>query len=208
MGSHSGEPSTTDAQPAATDLDPTARPEPDHGMPAGPYAEPVGAVEAAGAGEAEAVTHAADTSRSTSSTPTPGGSKELLKLALPLDRQPELHDGAGVRGHRAAVVARPAGDDRVVPRGHVVLAVLRRPAGHRGLHLHVRRAVHRREPAAPRRPGGVAGDSLRGRRRAALPRRGAAGAVAHLARRAPAGARSGSKPSTCSASRSRRCRCS
>jgi MATE family multidrug resistance protein len=82
MGSHPVEPSPTDAQPAAQQLtapDPTTIPEPDHGIPAGPYAEPVGAVEAAGVGEAEAVevAHHAPTA-------VPGGSKELLKLALPL----------------------------------------------------------------------------------------------------------------------------
>lgn len=62
--------------------DPTARREPDHGMPAGPYSEPVGAIEAAGAGEAEA----AATQQATLNTQnaTPGGSKELLKLAFPL----------------------------------------------------------------------------------------------------------------------------
>jgi len=67
---------------AATDLDPTARPEPDHGMPAGPYAEPVGAAEAAGVGEAEAT--AAEHGPLNLQRATPGGSKELLKLALPL----------------------------------------------------------------------------------------------------------------------------
>ena len=82
------------------------------------------------------------------------------------DRQPELHDGAGVRGHDPAVVARPARDGRVVPGGHVVLAVLRLAASHRRLHVHVRRPVHRGGPAAPRRPGGLAGHPLRRRRRA------------------------------------------
>jgi MATE family multidrug resistance protein len=69
--------------PPAPEPDPTAIREPDHGMPAGPYAEPVGAVEAAG--EAEAVSHS-DTHHSplTTHQATPGGSKELLKLALPL----------------------------------------------------------------------------------------------------------------------------
>ena len=64
----------TEPQPAA---DPTASPEPDHGIPAGPYSEPVGITEAAG--EAEAVTHTPAVP-----TSTPGGSKELLNLALPL----------------------------------------------------------------------------------------------------------------------------
>ena len=49
-------------------------------MPAGPYAEPVGVVEAAGAGEAEAAQHEPLNLQHA----TPGGSKELLKLALPL----------------------------------------------------------------------------------------------------------------------------
>ena len=155
-------------------------------MPAGPYAEPVGAVEAAGAGEAEA-----DGSCSNAAAQPPARNSRRLEgtsqARAAAHRQPELHDGAGVRGHRAPVVARPARDDRVVPGGHVVLALLRRAAGHRRLHLDVRRAVHRREPPAPRRPGGVAGDSLRGRRRDPLPRRGAAVAVAHLARRALGG---------------------
>ena len=86
MGSHSAEPSPTDAQPAAPpipDTDPTAVREPDHGTPAGPYSEPVGAAEAAG--EAEAVTHP-DPQHSALGTPrsVPGGSRELLTLALPL----------------------------------------------------------------------------------------------------------------------------
>jgi MATE family multidrug resistance protein len=51
-------------------------------MPAGPYAEPVGAVEAAGVGEAEAT--AARDEPLNLQRATPGGSKELLKLALPL----------------------------------------------------------------------------------------------------------------------------
>ena len=76
-------PPTNPERPAAQQPlpapDPTAIPEPDHGVPAGPYAEPVGAAEAEGAGEAEAVeiAHQPPTS-------TPGGSRELLKLALPL----------------------------------------------------------------------------------------------------------------------------
>ena len=60
-----------------TDADPTAIREPDHGIPAGPYAEPVGASEAAG--EAEATTHTPQLSIA-----IPGGSKELLRIALPL----------------------------------------------------------------------------------------------------------------------------
>ncbi len=76
MGSPPIEPSETDAhQPLA---DPTAVREPDHGIPVGPYSEPTGAVEAAG--EAEAVAHAPLNTQNA----TPGGSKELLKLALPL----------------------------------------------------------------------------------------------------------------------------
>ncbi len=85
MGSHPVEPSPTeDSQPAAhptATADPTARPEADHGMPAGPYAEPVGAAEAAG--EAEALTHTG-TTPAPLITAEPGGSKELLKLAAPL----------------------------------------------------------------------------------------------------------------------------
>src|SRR5262245_43185687 len=83
MGTNPVEPSATEeAQPAAqpttpNDTDPTATPEPDHGMPVGPHGEPVGAFEAAG--EAEALVHSAPIS-----TATPGGSKELLKLAGPL----------------------------------------------------------------------------------------------------------------------------
>jgi MATE family, multidrug efflux pump len=73
---------TQPTEPAATDLDPTGRPEPDHGMPAGPYAEPVGAAEAAGVGEAEAT--AAEHEPLNLQHATPGGSRELLKLALPL----------------------------------------------------------------------------------------------------------------------------
>ena len=166
MGSQPAEPSATDAQPApspAAELDPTAHPEPDHGMPAGPYAEPIGAVEAAGAGEAES-----RSARAARAAQSPARDTRRLEgtpqARAAAHRQPELHDGAGVRRHRAPVVARPARNGRVVPRDHVVLAVLRRPAGHRRLHLHVRRPVHRGEPPAPRRPGGVAGDSLRGRR--------------------------------------------
>jgi MATE family multidrug resistance protein len=83
MGSPPVEPSPTDAQPPLTESDPTAVREPDHGMPAGPYTEPVGAAEAAG--EAEAVTHS-DTQHPELGTQhsVPGGSKELLTLALPL----------------------------------------------------------------------------------------------------------------------------
>ena len=87
MGSHPVEPSSTNTQPAAhsprPNADPTAVREPDHGIPAGPYSEPVGITEAAG--EAEAVTHPG-TQHSALSTQhsTPGGSRELLKLALPL----------------------------------------------------------------------------------------------------------------------------
>jgi MATE family multidrug resistance protein len=86
MGSNPVDPSPTeDAQPAAqprpADADPTALREPDHGMPAGPYAEPVGAAEAAG--EAESLTHTPDSSLLTPHS-APGGSRELLKLALPL----------------------------------------------------------------------------------------------------------------------------
>src|SRR5262245_52346397 len=88
MGSNPVEFSQTeDAQPAAqpitTEADPTAIREPDHGMPAGPYSEPVGAAEAAG--EAESLTHSASQSSGLNTqSATPGGSKELLKLALPL----------------------------------------------------------------------------------------------------------------------------
>src|SRR4029079_2314605 len=57
--------------------DPTAVREPDYGLPAGPYSEPAGAAEAEGAGEA-----AQHLPRSP--TAIPGGSRELLKLALPL----------------------------------------------------------------------------------------------------------------------------
>jgi MATE family multidrug resistance protein len=67
----------------ATTADPTATREPDRGMPAGPYSEPVGAVEAAG--EAEAATHPElPAAHKPPPTSTPGGSRELLKLALPL----------------------------------------------------------------------------------------------------------------------------
>ena len=41
------------------------------------------------------------------------------------DRQPELHDGAGLRGHDPARLARPARDGRLVPGRHVVLAAVR-----------------------------------------------------------------------------------
>jgi MATE family multidrug resistance protein len=81
MGTQPGDSSLPAHTPAA-DLDPTGHPEPDHGMPAGPYAEPVGVVEAAGAGEAEAT--AARDEPLNLQRATPGGSKELLKLALPL----------------------------------------------------------------------------------------------------------------------------
>ncbi|MBA4064572.1 MAG: MATE family efflux transporter [Isosphaera sp.] len=70
--------------------DPTTLPEPDHGMPAGPYAEPVGAAEAAGAGSAEwhALPPGPDPADPAAppppAAPGAGGSKELLKLALPL----------------------------------------------------------------------------------------------------------------------------
>ena len=82
MGTQPGESSTRTAHTPAANLDPTAHQEPDHGMPAGPYAEPVGAVEAAGP--------ARPRRRPSQDEPlnlqhaTPGGSKELLKLALPL----------------------------------------------------------------------------------------------------------------------------
>ena len=48
----------------------------------------------------------------------------------------------------------------VVPGGDVVLAALRPAAGDRRVHVHVRRPVHRGEPAGTRRPGGLAGNSL------------------------------------------------
>jgi MATE family multidrug resistance protein len=48
-------------------------------MPAGPYTEPIGVAEAAGAGEAQAVELAHHPQSS-----TPGGSRELLRLAVPL----------------------------------------------------------------------------------------------------------------------------
>ncbi|MDY3556122.1 MATE family efflux transporter [Gemmata sp. JC717] len=62
----------------AVEIDPTAAPDPDPGVPAGPYSEPAGAAEAVGAAVAE--THAPHPP----STDVPGGSRELLKLALPL----------------------------------------------------------------------------------------------------------------------------
>jgi MATE family multidrug resistance protein len=68
------------AEPSSTDADPTAIREPDHGIPAGPYAEPAGAAEAGGAGEAAATQHTALSTQHS----TPGGSKELLRIALPL----------------------------------------------------------------------------------------------------------------------------
>lgn len=81
MGSHPVEPSCSDAPPPAPPLspDPTAVREPDHGIPAGPYSEPIGVTEAAGVGEVEAIELAHHPLKT-----TPGGSKELLKLALPL----------------------------------------------------------------------------------------------------------------------------
>jgi multidrug resistance protein, MATE family len=85
MGSNPVDPSPTDSQPAhppTPEADPTAVREPDHGIPAGPYSEPVGAAEAAGAGEAEA--SATQHSALSTQHSTPGGSKELLRLALPL----------------------------------------------------------------------------------------------------------------------------
>lgn len=78
---HSGvEPSLPAEQPPAADLipaeiDATTTAPADSGMPAGPYTEPAGAIEAAG--EATAL-HPAPASS------TPGGGRELLKLALPL----------------------------------------------------------------------------------------------------------------------------
>ncbi|MCI0699648.1 MAG: MATE family efflux transporter [Planctomycetia bacterium] len=82
MGSNPVESSATEetqpaAHPPTLKTDPTAIREPDHGMPAGPFTEPIGATEAAG--EAEAITHSPPIS-----TSTPGGSKELLRIALPL----------------------------------------------------------------------------------------------------------------------------
>lgn len=77
------------AERSSTDADPTAIREPDHGIPAGPYAEPAGAAEAEGAGEAE--WHALppgqdpiDPDVLTRTPQTAGGSRELLRIALPL----------------------------------------------------------------------------------------------------------------------------
>jgi len=72
-------------EPNTEPLDPTAIREPDHGMPAGPYSEPIGAVEAAGEGEAAATElHAVPPTSAKPISPGAGGSKELLKLAAPL----------------------------------------------------------------------------------------------------------------------------
>jgi len=68
--------------PPLPPADPTTIREPDHGVPAGPYAEPAGAAEAEGAGEAAAI--ATQHSAHSIQHFTPGGSKELLKLAFPL----------------------------------------------------------------------------------------------------------------------------
>jgi MATE family multidrug resistance protein len=76
MGHQSVEPSQPADQPPTIDTDPTRSAEHDTGIPAGPYSEPTGAAEAAGAGEAAA--------HITTPSATPGGSRELLKLALPL----------------------------------------------------------------------------------------------------------------------------
>ncbi|HEV3440366.1 MAG TPA: MATE family efflux transporter [Gemmata sp.] len=74
MGHQEVEPSLPPAHPPAADTDPTTPTVTDTGIPAGPYSEPAGATEAAG----EAAAHTITTST------TPGGSGELLKLALPL----------------------------------------------------------------------------------------------------------------------------
>ncbi|VTS03106.1 mate efflux family protein : Putative efflux protein, MATE family OS=Singulisphaera acidiphila (strain ATCC BAA-1392 / DSM 18658 / VKM B-2454 / MOB10) GN=Sinac_0087 PE=4 SV=1: MatE: MatE [Gemmata massiliana] len=84
MGINPVEPSPTEsAQPAAY-LDPTAVPPPDLGVPTGPYTEPVGASEAGEVAVAERQALAAESNSPDAPTAVPGGSKELLKLALPL----------------------------------------------------------------------------------------------------------------------------
>jgi MATE family multidrug resistance protein len=74
MGHQPVEPAPSPDQASTTNNEPTAHATHDTGIPAGPYTEPAGATEAAG----EAGILAATTKS------TPGGSRELLKLALPL----------------------------------------------------------------------------------------------------------------------------
>jgi multidrug resistance protein, MATE family len=74
MGHQEVEPSLPPAHSPTADIDPITPTVTDTGIPAGPYSEPAGATEAAG----EAAAH------TTTPSTTPGGSRELLKLALPL----------------------------------------------------------------------------------------------------------------------------
>ena len=103
--------------------------------------------------------------------PFPGGSRELLALAAPLIVSQSFMtvqvfvDTILLSRHDPREMAAS------LPGGDVVLAAVRPAPGHRRLHLHLRRPVHRGRPAAPRRAGRLAGHPLRRPRRPAVPAR-------------------------------------